>query len=229
EYNAMEAGLSIAPLSLSMFGVALLAGRRAGRRRPAAIIRAGFALVSLGLFALLPVVPRATSGWWLVLPLIVMGSGLGLLVSQLNNYTLSPISEERVSEAAGVNSAAGSFGLSFGLAFAGAIMLATLSFAFTKMAENSAVLPPADQQHVADVLDDDAEIMSNTQLAELLVGQPPEIQEEIIRINTDARPLALQVALLIPLLAAVIGLLNSFRMMRLPDPEPSEAVEGMAF
>jgi hypothetical protein len=38
----------------------------------------------------------------------------GLLVSQLNNFTLSPIPEERVSEAAGVNSAAGSFGQSFG-------------------------------------------------------------------------------------------------------------------
>ena len=44
EYNAMGAGLSLAPLSLSMFAVALLAGKRAGRRRPAAIIRAGFAL-----------------------------------------------------------------------------------------------------------------------------------------------------------------------------------------
>ena len=76
-----------------------------------------------------------------MVPLIIAGCGLGLLVSQLNNYTLSPISEERVSEAAGVNSAAGSFGLSFGLAFAGAIMLATLSFAFTSMAEDSTVLP----------------------------------------------------------------------------------------
>ena len=94
---------------------------------------------------LLPIVPRADSGWALVVPLLIAGSGLGLLVSQLNNYTLSPISEERVSEAAGVNSAAGSFGLSFGLAFAGAIMLATLSFAFTNMAEDSKVLPPAEQ------------------------------------------------------------------------------------
>jgi MFS family permease len=30
EYNAMQAGLSLAPLSLSMFGVALLAGKKAG-------------------------------------------------------------------------------------------------------------------------------------------------------------------------------------------------------
>ena len=31
EYNAMQAGLSLAPLSLSMFAVALLAGKKAGR------------------------------------------------------------------------------------------------------------------------------------------------------------------------------------------------------
>ena len=34
EYNAMQAGLSLAPLSLSMFGVAILAGKKAGARRP---------------------------------------------------------------------------------------------------------------------------------------------------------------------------------------------------
>ena len=53
------------------------------------------------------------------------------------------------------------------------------------------------------------------------------MQAEIIRINTDARHRALQVALLIPLLAGLVGLVNSFRMVRLPDPEPSAAIEGM--
>jgi hypothetical protein len=172
---------------------------------------------------------RATSGWYLVIPLVIAGCGLGLLVSQLNNYTLAPISEERVSEAAGVNSAGGSFGLSFGLAFAGAIMLATLSFTFTRMTESSTVLPPAEKQQVAQALDDDAEIMSNTQLDEQLANQPEAIQDEIIRINTDARPRALQVALLVPILAAAGGLLNSFWMVREPDPTPSAAAEGMAF
>jgi EmrB/QacA subfamily drug resistance transporter len=227
EYNAMEAGLSLAPLSLTMFAVALVAGKKAGNRRPSSIIRVGFALLTIGLVVIVGVVPRADSGWYLVVPLIIAGCGMGLLVSQLNNYTLSPISDERVSEAAGVNSAAGSFGLSFGLAFAGAIMLATLSIAFTDMAENSTVLPPAEQQQVADVLEDNAEVMTNTQLATLLVDQPPEIQAEIIRINTDARPLALQVAMLIPVLAGVLGFLLSFRMRRLPDPVPTASDAGM--
>jgi MFS family permease len=229
EYNALEAGLSLAPLSLTTFGMALLAGRKAGGRRPSAIIRVGFALVTLGLLVLIPIVPRADTGWHLVVPLVLAGSGLGLLVSQLNNYTLSPISEERISEAAGVNSASGSFGLSFGLAFAGAIMLATLSIAFTNKAEASKVLTPPEQQRVADVLEHDAEVMSNAQLEELLAEEPEETREEIVSINNDARPLALQVALLIPLLAGLIGLFNSFRMVRASDPSdpaPSEASAG---
>ena len=227
EYNAMEAGLSLAPLSLTMFATAILAGKKAGDRRPSSIIRVGFALLTVGLGLLLPIVPRADSGWALVVPLVIAGLGLGLLVSQLNNYTLAPITEERVSEAAGVNSAAGSFGLSFGLAFAGAILLATLSFTFTNMAESSTVLRPAEQERVAQALEDDAEVMTNSALDELLVSEPPETSAEIIRINTDARPRALQVALLIPILAGLLGLLNSFRMARLPDPKPSSAAEGM--
>jgi hypothetical protein len=62
----------------------------------------------------------------------------------------------------------------------------------------------------------------------IIAGQPQEIQDEIIRINTDARPRALQLALLVPILAGLLGLANSFRMMRLPDPTPSGSVEGMA-
>jgi EmrB/QacA subfamily drug resistance transporter len=227
EYNALEAGLSLAPLSLSMFAVALLAGRKAGDRSPSKIILAGFVLLTAGLVVLIPIVPRADSGWWMVVPLLIAGCGLGLLVSQLNNYTLSPIEEERVSEAAGVNSAGGSFGLSFGLAFAGAIMLASLSLVFTHYADSSKVLSPAEQQQVSKGLEKNAEVMTNTHLEELLAGQPADVKAEIIHINTEARPRALQIALLVPLIASLLGLVNGFRMTRLPDPEPSAAAEGV--
>ena len=229
EYNALQAGLSLAPLSLSMFAVAILAGKRAGDRPPSSIIRGGFILVSIAMLALIPVVPRADSGLWLAIPLVVAGCGFGLLVSQLNNYTLAPISEERISEAAGVNSAGGSFGLSFGLALAGGLMLGSLAFTFTSMANASTVLPPDEKAQVAAVLDESAQVMSNTQLDELIVSQPPEIEAEIIRINTEARPLSLQIALLVPLVSALLGLLVSLRMVRVGDIKPKASLEGLAF
>ena len=132
-----------------------------------------------------------------------------------------------MSEAAGVNSAGQSFGLSFGLAMAGGVLLAALSFNFIKMTESSDVIPPADQERIADALEDNAQLVSTTQLEELIADQPEAIQDEIIRINTDAGDRALQVAMLVPVLACLVGFVNSFRMMRLPDFKPSAAAEGV--
>jgi hypothetical protein len=160
---------------------------------------------------------------------MITGCGLGLLVSQLNNYTLAPVPEERISEAAGVNSAAGSFGLSFGLAMAGGIMLAALSFSFTHKTQNSTVIPAAEQQQIASTLEHDAEVMSNTKLADQITGQPPAVEAEVLAINTDARSLSLQIALVVPLLAGLLGFGNSLRMMRLPDIKPSASLEGTDF
>ena len=159
---------------------------------------------------------------------MIAGSGLGLLVSQLNNYTLSPISEERVSEAAGVNSAAGSFGLSFGLAFAGAIMLATLSISFTDMAKSApccarraaAGRPRArgrrrgDEQHEARAA---ARRPAGGRSGTRSSGSTPTRGRARCRWRCS-----------IPILAGLIGLFNSFRMMRLPDPAPSESADAAA-
>jgi MFS family permease len=225
EYDALAAGIALAPLSLSMFATAMLVAKSDGGHRPSTLVTWGFALLLVGIVAVVLVVPRSETGWAFSVPLLVAGCGLGLLVSQLNNYTLSPISEARVSEAAGVNSAAGSFGLSFGLAMGGALMMAALASTFAAMTDDSVVLPPDAKVQVADALETDAQLVSNTNLEALLAEQPAAVSDEIVRINTDARPIALQVALLAPMLAAAGGLVNALRMRRLPDPEPSTSGE----
>ena len=101
EYNAMQAGLSLRHSRSACSRWHCSRGSRPATVAQAASSGAGFALLTAGLVLLIPIVPRADSGWYLLVPLMIAGSGLGLLVSQLNNYTLSPIAEERVSEAAG--------------------------------------------------------------------------------------------------------------------------------
>ena len=226
EYNAMEAGLSLAPLSLSMFGVALLRGEEGGQAAPCQHHPRRVRAPTIGMALADP--DRSRGSLRLVPrdPTVVAGSGLGLLVSQLNNYTLSPISDERVSEGAGVNSAAARSGSRSGWrlparscwrrspsasptwprrapCFAGAAA-ADLGPARTRRGGH--------EQHAAGAA------------AQSRAG----VQNEIISINTKARHRALQVALLIPLLAGLIGLFNSFRMMRLPDPRPASHTEGLA-
>ena len=233
EYNALQAGLSIAPLSLSMFAVAVLAGRRVGGRRPAVIVGSGFVLLALGVAPDAPIIPRTDSGLWLAIPLVIAGIGLGLLVSQLNNYHARARSpRSAISEAAGVNSAGGSFGLSFGLALAGAVDARRRSpCRFTNLTNASDGAPAgaqgagrdrperrrrADEQHAPRGAD--------------LSGQPEEISRRSSGSTPEARPLALQVALLVPLLAAIVGLVVSFRLVKAAGHQAvSVALEGLAF
>jgi hypothetical protein len=108
-------------------------------------------------------------------------------------------------------------------------MLATLSIAFTDRAQSSDVLPAAQQEQVAQALEDDAQVMSDSQLQERLAGQPAEIQQEILRINEDTRPLALQIALLVPILAGLLGSVAALSMTRRADPAPNAAADQAAF
>ena len=97
------------------------------------------------------------------------------------------------------------------------------------MVENSQIIPQAQQEQIAAALEDDAEVMSNTQLEEQISGQPPAVEAEVVAINNEARNLSLQIALLVPLLASLLGLGNSFRMLRLPDQKPASSIDGMDF
>jgi len=105
-------------------------------------------------------------------------------------------------------------------------MLAVLSLSFTTKTEASTVLAPGQQEQIAQVLEEDAQVMSNSQLDTLLDGQPDDVRAEVLRINTEARDVSLRIALLVPVLAGLIGLVISFRMRRLPDIAPAAPLEG---
>lgn len=204
EYDALQAGLSIAPLSLSMFGVALPAGRRAGRRRPSTLPRAGFASSPAGCYSSSA---RAARRLGLVAPGAAgdRRAGLGLL----------GLAAEQLHRQPGLRRARqrgrrGQLG--------GGLLRARLrrrdhadrlATAFTTTAGNSEVLSPSEQQRVAEVLETDA-------------------QQTRSSASTPTRPVALQVALLVPMLAGLLGLANSWRMAKLPDPVGSGFTEGLA-
>ena len=53
-------------------------------------------------------------------------------------------------------------------------MLAALSLSFTDETEASKVIPANQQEQIAQTLEDDAQVMSNTQIDELLVDEPED-------------------------------------------------------
>ena len=229
EYNAMLAGLSMAPLSLSMFAIALLAGKRAGRRRPECDhrrrLRADHGRDDG------PAADRP-SGRLGVVPGRAVGAGrkragsprlaaqqLHAVAdlggerqrgrrSQLGRRVLRPVLRTRLRR----SDHAGDDLLARHRAGPGQHDALTGRPASGGRRPSSRTL----------------QVMSDTQLEEILAEEPADVQAEVVRINAEARDRALQVALLVPIIAGAVGFVNALRMRRLPDPDPSSSVEGMA-
>ncbi len=218
EYSALQSGLVILPLSLSMFLTSNQVPRLQGRFHSRSLLQFGIVLMLCGIaevaFALrpgvgaLPIVPG----------LFLIGVGLGFVISQLNNLILSAVSVDEASEAGGINTTASQFGMSLGTAMAGTVMLLGFTANFGELAEESKVLTPVEQELVADALVSDARIISNTELLELLEENPSDLayREELLRINSEASPRALRLALLGTLVAGLIGLGVSTRLPKNP-------------
>ena len=94
EYNAMQAGLSLAPLSLSMFGMAMLAGRKAGRWRPARSSSSASRLAPWGWLRSSPLSRGSTRAGTSSIPLLIAGSGLGMSSPSSTTSHSPPISED---------------------------------------------------------------------------------------------------------------------------------------
>ena len=137
-----------------MFGMASWPDASRAHDARAKIVLTGFALSTMGMAAIIPLVPRVDSGWYLCHPPVVTGAGLGLLVSQLNNFTLAPISEERVSEAAGANPPADLSGCRSGWPWREASCCGLSALSFTHLTDTSTIIPPAQQQQISTYLED---------------------------------------------------------------------------
>jgi hypothetical protein len=100
---------------------------------------------------------------------------------------------------------------------------------FNHQTQAGTTIPPAQQQVISTRLEHDAEVMSNTQLQRQTADEPNSVQQAVLAINSRARNRSLQIALLIPVLASLLGFANAFRMLRLPDITPSAVVEAVGF
>ncbi|MDE0802732.1 MAG: MFS transporter [Acidimicrobiales bacterium] len=221
EYSALQSGLIILPMSLSMFVTSNRVPRLQDRFHSRSLLQFGIGVMLCGIAEVAFVLRPGVDALPLIPGLFSIGVGLGFVISQLNNLILSAVSVDQASEAGGINTTASQFGISLGTALAGTVMLLAFTANFGDLVRDSEVLRAEERAGVAEALVNDARIMSNTDLVELIEENPtrPELREELVRINTEARPDALRLALLAPLIAGLVGLAVSTRLPRDPADE----------
>lgn len=132
-YNAMETGVKILPLSVGLFVFALIGSSLTGRFSPKRIVLVGLTSMLVGEVLLVGFIEPTLSGAGFYIALLLVGSGLGLLASQLGNVIMSSVAPERGSEAGGLQGTSQNLGASLGTALAGSILIGALVLNFQQL------------------------------------------------------------------------------------------------
>ena len=125
-FDALETGIMLLPLSISLLVFALVGARLAGSYSPKRIASIGLTLMLSGLLLLIAFTDTDLNSIGFKIALALVGAGNGLLVSQLGNVIMSSVPSERGSEAGGLQGTAMNLGASLGVALIGSILIASL-------------------------------------------------------------------------------------------------------
>jgi MFS family permease len=213
-YNAFLTGLTILPMSVALLIVARTAAGLADTYAPRTMVITGFAILLIGTAFLGFRAGSVTSGWDFLLPLIIMGAGLGFTASQLSNLVQSSVRPEQTNEASGMSLTFQNLGASLGTALAGSVAIAVLiSTSQTLITENT-TLNAAQKQTYSTAVTSQAQLLSNQQIESKLGGQSQSTINAVVTINEQARQKALSWTVLALALAGLVGLVTAWRLPR---------------
>jgi MFS family permease len=217
--SAIETGLRITPLSVTMLLAAAGVPRFFPQASPRKVVELGLIAVVVGIVTLFAAIDVEASAGIVTVPLLLIGLGFGGLASQLGSVTVSAVPDDQSPEVGGLQNTGSQFGASIGTALAGSVLIASLSASFlTGIAENPDVPPEVVAQ--ADVeLAGGASFISDDQLESAMeaTGADERTTQAVVDANQQARVDGLRSALA---LLAVISVIALFFTKRIPTEQP---------
>jgi hypothetical protein len=140
--NALQTGVKIVPLSFGLVAFSMIGSKLSAKKTAYSVVKTGQILLIIGSLILLASLDIKLRGILFGTALFTVGAGLGLLVSQLGNISMSSVSEKSSSEVGGLQGTFQNLGSSLGTAIIGSIMVASLTTTFTtQISQNTAISP----------------------------------------------------------------------------------------
>jgi MFS family permease len=217
--SAIETGLRITPLSLTMLLAAAGVPRFFPAASPRRVVEASLVAAALGLVVLVSALDVGAGAEVVTVPLLLIGLGMGGLASQLGSVTVSAVPDDQSPEVGGLQNTATQFGASLGTALAGSVLIGALTASFLSgIAQNPAV-PAAVSEQASVQLAAGIPFVSDAQLAAALqtAGVPPATAQAVLEANERARLAGLRAALALLTVIAVVAL---FFTRPIPQQQP---------
>jgi hypothetical protein len=216
ELSAIETGVRLVPLSISLLALALGVPRLWPKASPRRVSRIGLLLMSAGAAVFVGGLDPGASAAIVFAPLLLIGAGIGALASQLGAVTVSAVPDEQSAEVGGLQNTATNLGASLGTALIGSILFATLATSMLDGVIANPDIPTSVKESATVQLTGGVPFISDTQLEAALAEAevPPDVAQEALEINQAARLDGLRSALTAVVLAGIFGL---FFTGRIPD------------
>ncbi|MDQ6810566.1 MAG: MFS transporter [Actinomycetota bacterium] len=225
--DALETGIAILPMSLTMIVAALGGSRLSDRFSPRRLVQVGLAVLFVGLIGLMATISPSLSSVEFGIAIGVFGFGIGLIVSQLGNVIMSSVDETRASEAGGLQGTAQNIGASLGTALIGAVLLTGLTSGFHDRIDANPAISQQTKQQVVAKTPNGVPVVSEPELRKALeqAGVSQTESDAIASDYADAELRALKTALLVASLMVFVAL---FVSRRLPGESLQAAAEPAA-
>jgi MFS family permease len=206
--SAVETGVRLLPLSLSLLLFAVGVPRVRPHASPRRVVRLGFLMLFAGLVLLVGLLDVGVGPEIITWPLLLAGSGLGMMASQLGAVTVSSVPDEKSGEVGGLQNTGTQLGASIGTALAGAVLISVMTASFFTGIENNPNVPDSVVSQAQTQLDGGVPFMSEADAKAALekANVPTATANEIVKQNEKSQIDGLRAAEAILALFALVAL-----------------------
>ncbi|HYI14600.1 MAG TPA: MFS transporter [Thermomicrobiales bacterium] len=216
--TTLQTAVAIVPYALAVLVSAILVVRLYDRFPPRQIGRVAFVAAAAGLLLLAYTIQNDWGTPLVILSLIVIGLGEGSLLTLLFNVLVSASPKRLAGHVGALRGTINNLATGLGTAIASVLAVASLGLLLALSFTESPAIP----DEVVDYMElDDVDFVGNDELEEALEDTTltPEVADEVVRINSEARLTALKISFQV---LAGLALLGIFPAGRLPAYVPGE-------
>ena len=218
--SAIDTGVRLLPLSATLLVAALGIPRLAPNVSPRLVVRGGLLGLFAGTVVLLAALDADAGPEIVLVPMLLIGLGIGALASQLGAVTVSAVPDEQSTEVGGIQNTATNLGASLGTAISGSLLIAAVTTSFLANIQQSPAIPQQVKSQAQVELAGGVPFVSDADLKAALdeSGASSEESQAALDAYADARIDGLRSALAILALLHVERALRSHRGSRGRSP-----------
>lgn len=217
--DAFHTGMSLLPLSISLFFASPFAVFLVKYTTPKRIVQLGLGLTVLGVIIIRSGITVSGASSVLFWGLVIFGISMGFVQSQINNIALSAVDVQQAGEASGISSTTRQLGSSFGSAVIGAIVLATLTASIVAGINGSNIIPNQSKAKVNEAVAAQSSAVEFGSAPQLGPKASPELISEIKSIANQATVDAVRRGLDFTLVFAIISFIVAIGLPNIKNLE----------